>query len=205
MITNVLVLECRRSLDDLGNDNSVNIVWVPGHKGVDGNERADVAAKLGAKVKEAGAEPFVPPAASFYRTVSRLWTRNRHVEYWNKLNTCRLTKEALAGPSQRFSRMLLTLRREELRNVIQVISGHGDFRAFRHKIGKSDSDICRCCHEDVETTDHYVANCPAFERIRFLMQADVPFVRRELCTPKGLRYLISYIERTERFQTMHDV
>ena len=42
-----LVLECLQCLSELATHNSVQLVWVPGHEGILGNERADEMAKKG--------------------------------------------------------------------------------------------------------------------------------------------------------------
>ena len=50
-----LVLECLECLSELATHKSVQVVWVPGHEGILGNERADELAKKGADT------PFTGP------------------------------------------------------------------------------------------------------------------------------------------------
>ena len=38
-------------------DNSIALCWVPGHRGIDGNEKADALAKRGVKTPYFGLEP----------------------------------------------------------------------------------------------------------------------------------------------------
>lgn len=52
-----LVWECRTALNELGKDNSVTIVWIPGHSGIKGNEIVDTLAKAGALSELTGPEP----------------------------------------------------------------------------------------------------------------------------------------------------
>ena len=56
--TSQLVWECRRKLDVLSKRNKVTLVWVPGHVGISGNEKADQLAKEGAATSFVGPEPF---------------------------------------------------------------------------------------------------------------------------------------------------
>ena len=55
---NKLVLEYLECLSELATHNSVQLVWVPGHEGILGNERADELAK-GADISFTGPEPVL--------------------------------------------------------------------------------------------------------------------------------------------------
>jgi Ribonuclease HI len=54
-----LVLECLGCLNELATHNSVQLVWVPGHDGILGNERAEELAKKGADTPFIGSEPIL--------------------------------------------------------------------------------------------------------------------------------------------------
>jgi len=40
-LSSMMVLECLGKLNDLGRNNKVTLLWVPGHVGVEDNEQAD--------------------------------------------------------------------------------------------------------------------------------------------------------------------
>jgi Ribonuclease HI len=54
-----LVLEHLGCLDKLATHNSVQLVWVPGHEGILGNEKADELGKKGADSPFTGPEPVL--------------------------------------------------------------------------------------------------------------------------------------------------
>jgi hypothetical protein len=56
-INSKLVWDCHRSLEQLAEHNRVQLILVPGHKGIDGNEIADQLAKLGSECPFIGPEP----------------------------------------------------------------------------------------------------------------------------------------------------
>jgi Ribonuclease HI len=75
-----LVLECLGCLNELATHNAVQLVWVPGHEGILGNERADKLAKKGADTPFTGPEsgPGLP-----WRVDKRAigdWMERKHIE-----------------------------------------------------------------------------------------------------------------------------
>jgi ribonuclease HI len=58
-ITSKLVWDCHQSLIQLTKYNRVQLIWVPGHEGIDCNETADQLARTGSEY------PFTGPEAAF--------------------------------------------------------------------------------------------------------------------------------------------
>jgi ribonuclease HI len=54
-INSKLVWDCHQSLMRLAGHNRVQLIWVPGHMGIDGNEMADQLARQGSSC------PFIGP------------------------------------------------------------------------------------------------------------------------------------------------
>ncbi|KAJ8964706.1 hypothetical protein NQ317_016622 [Molorchus minor] len=54
-----LVLECKKTLNDLASRNKVILTWVPGHSGVRRNEEADRLAGEGPAMYPIGPEPIL--------------------------------------------------------------------------------------------------------------------------------------------------
>ena len=69
-VTSITVLNCIRKQNQLGKQNHVGIVWLPGHAGVHGNKVADYVAKSGSKSKMHGRKPCITvPYSSCVNTV----------------------------------------------------------------------------------------------------------------------------------------
>jgi ribonuclease HI len=56
-ITSKLVWDCHQSLTQLARHNRVQLIWVPGHEGIVGNETADRLARTGSEHPFIGSEP----------------------------------------------------------------------------------------------------------------------------------------------------
>jgi ribonuclease HI len=77
-----LVWDCHQSLIQLAEHNRVQLIWVPGHEGIDGNETANQLARTGSE------NPFIEPGPACGISIGaakkavRDWTDRNHKKYW---------------------------------------------------------------------------------------------------------------------------
>ncbi|GJQ67634.1 hypothetical protein Trydic_g8425 [Trypoxylus dichotomus] len=116
---------------------NIELVWTRAHVGTQGNERADELAKEAAADADDGT--LLAYAFASEKTVN----------------------SAIAKESQREWQT----RWENAANVglsaTQLITGHGNFGAYLHRIGRRDSADCECGGED--TAGHVLFDCPYTE------------------------------------------
>lgn len=174
-----LVADCRRALSKiLQSDNRyLELVWVPGHVGVTGNEKADQLAREGSEKLPIGPEPFLPlgPASIKAAFANRLYLDSQ--QYWVKIPGLTHSKSALPGFNSKFGLHLIKHRRPFGRAVTALLTGHGPFRDHLAKMGLNvDSILCRKCGVSVETGMHILCECPVFwyARAEFLGGHVVP-------------------------------
>jgi ribonuclease HI len=197
--------DARRWLDG-SPDRAITINWVPGHRDIEGNERADDLAKQGAE-----SEPntdFSFDTISCARQKARAHAESKWVEAHsaqhrdNWYAACRQTPRTkphskgswLRGIDRR-SRALLT----------QVKTGHaflGEYYGWRVP---SESPGCPCGALP-QTRSHVLKECPRYEASRHILRAAspciaVPFL---LYTPKGQEAIVKFIERTGAFTKTGD-
>jgi hypothetical protein len=73
-ITSKLVWGCHISLVNLAKHDRVQLIWVPGHKGIEGNETANQLARLGSKCPFTELEPAYSNSAGISKKAVRDWT-----------------------------------------------------------------------------------------------------------------------------------
>jgi ribonuclease HI len=85
-INSKLVWDCHQSLVKLAKHNRIQLVWVPRHMGIDGNEIADQLARQGSSHPLTGPEPALGISAKVARGVIRDWTSRKHEEHWQSIH-----------------------------------------------------------------------------------------------------------------------
>jgi hypothetical protein len=85
----------------LAERNRVQLIWVPGRMGIDGNEMADKLARQGSSRPFILPEPALGISAKTAREVIRGWTNRKHTEYWQSIQGQRQARNFLERPSAR--------------------------------------------------------------------------------------------------------
>ena len=77
-----LTWECLNTIKGLAHKNTVTLMWVPGHEGIEGNEIADKLAKQGAQSSFIGPEPFCGLSNGVLRKRFKEWEDKEKSLYW---------------------------------------------------------------------------------------------------------------------------
>ena len=138
------------AIAELCKKKEVRILWVPGHCNLRGNELADLEAKLGSEV----AQPCVPLDLSTRAALIRREKRQ------SSLTHTRLTALYTTRPREDEEALLLKADRTDL---IRFRCGHHPLhRRWQQMTGMSETDSCRLCAEEEDSSEHLWLRCPAF-------------------------------------------
>lgn len=133
-------------------DKNVKIAfqWVPGHVGLKGNESADCAAKEASKLNQENCPlDFDTAKAIIRRDAVNSWRSGLSQTERPKCNENNLSRRERVVLSQ--------LRTGEHCPILN---------AYLHRIGKSDSPICKDCKRQADTWQHLLLKCSKHNTIR---------------------------------------
>lgn len=135
------VAELGRDLGEEGKE--VIFVWVPGHRGIVGNEWADAAARRGAEGEQ-------DRGAVMYECVKSLWKRReKEHKSWSHERCREVYGEGMRRQEEK------GWSREEAVSMARLRSGHSlELGAYRVRIGLEEEGSCRRCGEEEERMEH---------------------------------------------------
>ena len=161
-----LIIECKLRLNSVGRLNRVELIWVPGHCGIDGNEIADELARSGSSNEPIGPEPMLGISSAYISSWIDQHDDLLHAERWKALDRCKHSKLFIKEPSKKLADFILKLNRENCRDLVGTLTGHNPNGTHLVRIGIKQDALCQSCLEEEDRPEHKLCNCPAFSRLR---------------------------------------
>ncbi|KAF5381383.1 hypothetical protein D9615_008435 [Tricholomella constricta] len=200
---------------------NLQISWISGHSGADGNELVDKAAKdaaqgttslsnrLPAYIRKNGE---LPTSISALKQIHNAYLKAKWQEHWQKSPRFAKYEHLKDGfPFPNFRRVAEGLTRRQHSLLVQLRTGHAPLNKHLHRLQAVDSPKCEQCEDDVvETLWHFLYQCSRFhderQDFRSALGRDTYMSEVIYGTRKGAKYLLRYVANTGRFKaTFGDV
>ena len=94
-------------------------------------------------------------------------------------------------------------KRHDVAQLARLRTGHCSLNQYLHRFNHSDTPYCDCDNKTIETVQHYLLQCPRYDRQRasLVKKAGVGgmWVEKLLGYPKLVNHTLEYVKSTKRF------
>jgi ribonuclease HI len=195
--TSSLVRDCKRSICTLGNKCNLNIIWVPSHVNIQGNEIADTLARQGSDLHISWSVRIPVPTA-FYKNEINSYLLERAKFNWQK--AMHKSKNLWTAFNPKATRSMLDKGRKYARKVTFLLTGHWNIgrHARRLGIGNIACPGCGICAQETDL-EHVWCLCPALTRNRLNYLGNHSFSDLEELKEVSLENKLAFINRVKWF------
>jgi ribonuclease HI len=194
---------------------SLTLQWTAGHKGILGNELADMEAKCAAEGLTSDATLLPPHLKRMLATnASAVKQKYNHELKQRWINEWRSSKRGQvmlkiddSSPSPRFLHAISNpdLSHKSASLISQLLTMHIPLNKYLKRIKKVNSARCPSCGTSPETVRHFLLKCPGYAYERWTLENRLKKKRKTLTLEHLLGDaelmipLVNYIEATHRF------
>jgi ribonuclease HI len=184
----------------------LEIIWIPGHHGIVGNERADAGAKQAALDPTIG-RPFNHGSlkscrAQYIKALAKISWKKEWTE--NTKTARQLRRILVTDEDKRGTKLYYNMANRRISTKLaQLRTGHCPLNGYLHRFGKKNSPTCECGYGK-ETVEHYLLECRKYREQRKVLRKSVGMGRMKsrilLGNIKILKHTVEYIATTRRLE-----
>ncbi|XP_023243243.1 uncharacterized protein LOC111641340 [Centruroides sculpturatus] len=148
-----IINNCLQIIGEIGQVVSINLYWVRGHTGIYGNEKADALAKKAHTITSNCS--YAAISLSVIKNKLNAVIMDKWQKEWDASTTGRLTHQFLPNISKRMTLNFFNINHA----ITQLLTAHGNFRAYLYRFLKKGSSTCNCGIEEDEDPYHVIFTC----------------------------------------------
>ena len=190
----------------------IELKWIPSHTGIEGNERADNAAKEAALARGAANGPRgptprrAPTLKSALKAKIHAACEEEWKTAWNEGNTGgHLRRITLRRHTDSGPKLYSSIKsRQHTAWLSRLRTGHCPLNKYRHRHQIVDDPTCQQCNNgNIETVEHYLLRCATYTEERHELRKAVGIRGMRMDRLLERRQLVAktleYVEKTGRF------
>ena len=128
---------------------------------------ADKLTKKGFATQFVGPEPALGISSRKVKLEADLWTIGQLHSCWKKLSSARQARLFIEAPNSCFKKMLLTFNCNQLRWVVDLLTGHNTLKRHLRIMRLTEDSLCKRCGQKKESSFHVLCRCDALALHRY--------------------------------------
>ena len=198
------------SIDEVVNEHKhlkIEIVWIPGHAEIEGNEHADAEAKKAAKDPTLSQAHNYKPLKSARARYIKTTAKKQWLTIWNGITkTANSLRQIMKGKYRKTGSALYNeiKDRNSAAKIAQLRTGHCGLNRYLHRFGIKNTPYCQCGYGK-ETVEYYLLECRKFREQRKKLRKEVGSVKmrvaRLLGDTKLIKHTVEFINATGRLES----
>ncbi|XP_055858922.1 retrovirus-related Pol polyprotein from type-1 retrotransposable element R1 isoform X1 [Episyrphus balteatus] len=129
-----LVQQCREELSLLSGSLTITLIWIPGHSGFEGNEKADELARQGSALHESLAEIVNIPIGVMKGDIFLKYLTKAN-NRWHNLTSCVISRKIWPTYNKSKTYDLISRPRKDISRIVAVCTGHWPIGEHAAKLG----------------------------------------------------------------------
>jgi len=176
----------------------INLIWVPGHRNIEGNCIVDELARQGttADILRGKDTVGMPMATCKLHLRQRLYTLSNN--RWNSISTCHNSRLTWPNYNSKRTKTLLQCSRMDISTLLNALKVHCLIGTYALRLGLSHCRSCKQIDEE-ESIEHFLRFCPAHNLKRFQTLGGYTLPNLEAIQGISIQKLLCFLRRTKYF------
>lgn len=194
---------------------TIELNWIAGHMGSQGNDAADELAKQAAE--SGSSRTYSLPALLRRPLPISLLATKQHIDKTTRIHTKswwkrskrfkRINRVDRSLPSGNYIKATSELNHRQTSILTQLRTGHIPLNEHLHRIGRNDTPYCQNCPRVPENVNHYLLHCTKYNIHRHglvtALKRNAFNIRQLLSDPVAIRHTLTYVNATGQFSHIY--
>ncbi len=195
------MIKCHSMLHILKSQSfTTHIHWIPSHKDIIENEKADLAAQKSAEQKvKIYSNRFI--SVSYMKCLIKVKVLVSWENYWNIIKKEHIYIKMKVKQHWNQNKNLKNINRLQFFTFTQMKLDHNYFKFYLNRLPDYDSDKCHWPYQQKQTSEHLLTTCHHFKQEQLVLRRKLENLSSEIrmlfILKEGIQAVLQFLKETE--------